>query len=51
VADVEEEVGGPSIVPVLEQFDERKLKEVLIESDGSFDITREQGKMMEAPSR
>ena len=41
VADIEEEVGGTAVVPVFEQFDERELEEVLVEGDGSFDITRE----------
>jgi hypothetical protein len=51
VADVKEEVGGTSVIPVLEQFDQRKLEDTLIEGDGSLDITGEQGEMMETSRR
>src|ERR1035437_5318152 len=51
MADVEKEVGRPAIVPVLEQFDQRKLEDVLVEGYGSFDIAGEHSEMMEAPRR
>src|ERR1035437_5862963 len=51
MADIEEEVGRPPKVPVLEQFDQRKLEDVLVEGYGSFDIAAEHSKMMESPRR
>jgi hypothetical protein len=51
MADVEKEVGRPAIVPVLEQFDQRKLEDILVEGNGSFDIAGEHSEMMETPSR
>jgi hypothetical protein len=38
VADVEEEVVGAPLVPVLEQIGERNLQHVLVEADRPLDI-------------
>jgi hypothetical protein len=46
VADVEEEMGGPAVVAVLEEFDQWELKEVLVEPDCPFDVAAEHCKVM-----
>ena len=48
VADVEEEVGRPLVVAILEEFGHRKLENPLVEGNGSLDIRRQQRKVMHA---
>jgi hypothetical protein len=51
LADVEEEVSGSPIVPVLEQFDQREFEKVLVEGDGPFHIAAQESEMMQTPRR
>src|SRR4029453_13445532 len=47
VADVEEEVAGAGIVPVLDQLDQRESKELLVEADRLLDVAADQGQVMD----
>ena len=51
VADIEEEVGRTPVVAVLEQLGQRELEHILIEPDGPFDVTRQQGEMVQTAGR
>jgi hypothetical protein len=51
VADVEEEMGGAAVVPILEEFDQGKLEEILVEPNGPFDIAAEHREVMQASGR
>src|SRR5215472_18150494 len=48
VADVEEEVVGALVVPVLYKLDQRESEELLVELDRLLGITADQGEMMYA---
>src|ERR1700727_2386128 len=47
VADVEEEMGGAAVVPVLEQFDQGELEEVLVELHRPLAIAAQHGKVVQ----
>ena len=51
VTDIEEEVGGTPVVPVLEELGQRELQQVLLERDRPLDVTAQQGEMVQAPGR
>src|SRR5258707_4618360 len=48
VADVEEEVVGALVVPVLHQFDQGKPEKLLVELDRLLGVTADQGEVVHA---
>jgi iron complex transport system ATP-binding protein len=48
VAQVEEEVGRPRVVAVLDQLDQRKPEQALVERDGLLDVAADQRGVMDA---
>jgi len=50
VAEIEEEVGGPGVVAVLDQLDEREAQQVLVELDRLLDVGADQGRVVDAPA-
>src|SRR4051794_6777100 len=48
VADVEEEVRGPGVVPVLDQLGEREAEHVLVEADCPLDVAADQRGVVQA---
>src|SRR5262249_17276493 len=51
VADIEEEVAGARVVPVLHQFHQRETEKLLVELDGLLDVLADQGEMVHALHR
>src|SRR5262249_48848468 len=48
VADVEEEVAGARVIPVLHQFHQREAEKLLVELDRLLDVLADQGEMVHA---
>jgi hypothetical protein len=49
VADVEEKVRGPLVVPVLDHLGQRELQDALVKADRPFHVRADQGGVVDAP--